>query len=238
MKHAAILALEIIVLYACGAYIDGRLYIWSRGARPCAPALKKIVYYLILFPGVVLHELSHLLFCLLTGTKITDVSLFFPQRKEDGSLELGHVAHESRWGPVNAVLGLAPLILLPFALLVITHFLTPVSFSDIFNTSAKLWLLEIFSLEFVTQHPLKAAAWFYLALSIALATIPSRADLKSLPLLLLLIIVAVIVMSFLSDGFMQGLASNLISLCRILVPVYLIPSLAALVVGILFTIVR
>jgi len=234
MKHAVILAVEIIVLYACGACIDGRLQIWSVARRPLIRTFKIFIYYLILFPGVVLHELSHLLLCLLTGTKITDVSLFFPQRKEDGSLELGHVAHESRWGPINAVLGLAPLILLPLALLVITHFLTPVSFSDIFNTSAKLWLLEIFSLEFITQHPMKAAAWFYLALSIALATIPSRADIKSLPVLLLLIIVAVIVMSLLSDGFMQGLAGNLISLCRILVPVYLIPALAALGVGVLF----
>lgn len=43
------------------------------------------VYYSLLFPGVVLHETSHMIACLLVGAKITDVEFF--------SKTGGHVAH-------------------------------------------------------------------------------------------------------------------------------------------------
>lgn len=43
------------------------------------------LYYTVLFPGVVLHEASHLLGCLITGAKISDVEFF--------STKGGHVMH-------------------------------------------------------------------------------------------------------------------------------------------------
>lgn len=44
-----------------------------------------IVYYALLFPGVVLHEFAHLLACILVGAKVTDVEFFSPTG--------GHVTH-------------------------------------------------------------------------------------------------------------------------------------------------
>lgn len=44
-----------------------------------------LVYYALLFPGVVIHEFSHLLACWLTGAKIKDVEFF--------SASGGHVTH-------------------------------------------------------------------------------------------------------------------------------------------------
>ena len=58
-------------------------------------------YWIIVAPGVAIHELSHWLACKITCTKVHDVVLF----SRDG----GHVTHDKRGFLVSAFIGTAPL---------------------------------------------------------------------------------------------------------------------------------
>lgn len=54
----------------------------------------KTAYFIfnkLTFPGVILHELSHALFCLVSGAKITDIRLFKPEGNN-----LGYVRYKTR----------------------------------------------------------------------------------------------------------------------------------------------
>lgn len=52
-----------------------------------------IFHNYLTFPGTLIHELSHALFCLLTGAKLKEICVF-----EDSSHRLGHVTYANR-GP-------------------------------------------------------------------------------------------------------------------------------------------
>src|SRR5215216_7429437 len=100
-------ALELVVLYAAGSYAMGRLARLSQFRGRVA--LGRAVFYLLVFPGVVLHEGAHYVACLLTGTKVFRFTPFSPRRSTDGRLVLGYVRHERRPVPINAIIGLAPI---------------------------------------------------------------------------------------------------------------------------------
>ena len=85
-----LLALELVVLYAAGSYAMGRLV----GFAGSGGILGRSAFYLLVFPGVVLHEGAHYLACLLTGTKVVRFAPFSPQRATDSRLVLGYVRHE------------------------------------------------------------------------------------------------------------------------------------------------
>ena len=108
-------ALELVVLYAAGSYAMGRLagLLESRGGG----ALGRAVFYLLVFPGVILHEGAHYLACLLTGTKVFRFAPFSPRSSADGRLVLGYVRHERRSLPIQAIIGIAPILLNPLGLL-------------------------------------------------------------------------------------------------------------------------
>ena len=61
MTPVLIFALELVVLYGCGSYAMGRMAAWGYKS-----AIGKAAFYLLLLPGVVLHESAHYLACLLT----------------------------------------------------------------------------------------------------------------------------------------------------------------------------
>ena len=178
-----VLAVELVVLYAAGSYAMGRLMALTvrRGV------VGRSVFYLLVFPGVVLHEGAHLLACLITGTKVVSFAPFSPQRSADGRLVLGYVRHEQRALPIRAIIGLAPVILNPLGLLLATALLTPLTFEEAANPSAGGVVERVLADGYLTDSPLLAAAWAYLSLSFALGSVPSREDLSGLPLLLLVL---------------------------------------------------
>ncbi|MEY4745271.1 MAG: hypothetical protein RL272_1216 [Candidatus Parcubacteria bacterium] len=83
------LALQLVILYALSSAMNRVAY-----AR-----LGKTLYLLLMWPGVIVHELSHAVGCLLTGTKIFDVKLFSPREEGAGNLVLGFVTHEKPRNP-------------------------------------------------------------------------------------------------------------------------------------------
>ena len=184
MEMPLIFALELAVLYLAGSYamapMAGLLSFRSGGA-----GLGRLVFYLLVLPGVTLHEAAHYLACLLTGTRVSRFVPFWPQRSASGRLLLGYVRHERRPFPVEAVIGLAPIVLNPLGVLVVTALLTPLTLAEVTDPQFEVVKEGILTSGFLTGSPLVAATWIYLSLSFALGSVPSREDLSSVPAALL-----------------------------------------------------
>src|SRR5215208_3178763 len=122
-------AIELTVLYAAGSNMMSHL-IGISGFGGSGSVMGRMVSYLLVFPGVVLHEGTHYLACLLTRTKVSRFAPFSPGRSNDGRLVLGYVRHERRAFPVGAIIGLAPILLNPLGLLFVTALLTPLTLQE------------------------------------------------------------------------------------------------------------
>lgn len=69
----------------------------------------QVLFALIFFPGVLLHELSHFLIAKLLGVQTGNFSLI-PQAQPDGKLRLGYVETASGGFVRDALIGAAPLV--------------------------------------------------------------------------------------------------------------------------------
>ena len=218
-----VLAVELLVLYAAGSYAMGRLM----GFAGSEGVVGRLAFYLLLFPGVVLHEGAHYLACLLTGTKVVRFAPFSPQRATDSRLVLGYVRHERRAFPIRAIIGLAPVILNPLGLLFTTALLTPLTFRQVADPSVGIVVKGIFASGFPTGAPLQAAVWAYLSLSFALGSVPSREDLSGLPLLLAVLGVGILIVGSLRMGTEGVLSSAAYDLSALAAGLYTLPAAVA-----------
>ena len=226
-------ALELVVLYAAGSYAMGRLAELS-GYRGGA-TLGRAVFYLLVFPGVVLHEGAHYLACLLTGTKVLRFAPFSPQRSADGRRVLGYVRHERRSVPIQAVIGLAPILVNPLGLLLASALLTPLTIAEIVNPRFGLVEEDLLASGFVTGDPLLATIWAYLSLSFAVGSVPSREDLAGLPAVLLLLCAGALLISLSGENSENGLLAAVYDLFALAAGLYALPAtvavMMALVIG-------
>src|SRR5215216_3651455 len=208
-------AIELAVLYAAGSYVMSRLMRIS-GFGGSGSVMGRVGFYLLVFPGVVLHEGTHYLACLLTRTKVTRFAPFSPGRRtKDGRLVLGYVRHERRALPVGALIGLAPILLNPLGLLLVTALLTPLTFREVARPSAGAVIEGIFASGFLTDTPLLAAIWAYLSLSFALGSVPSREDFSGLPMVLLVFggrILLVVLLKMRSESVLSSAIDDLSTL--------------------------
>jgi hypothetical protein len=218
-----LLALELVVLYAAGSYAMVRLV----GFAGSGGILGRSAFYLLVFPGVVLHESAHYLACLLTGTKVVRFAAFSPQRATDSRLVLGYVRHERRAFPIRAIIGLAPVILNPLGLLFTTALLTPLTFRQVADPSVGIVVKGIFASGFLTGAPLQAAVWAYLSLSFALGSVPSREDLSGLPLLLAVLGVGILTVGSLRMGTEGVLSSAAYDVSALAAGLYTLPAAVA-----------
>ncbi len=229
-------ALELAVLYAAGSNMMSHLVRIS-GFGGGGSVLGRTVFYLLVFPGVVLHEGAHYLACLLTGTKVFRFAPFSPGRSNDGRLVLGYVRHERRAFPVGAIIGLAPILLNPLGLLLVTALLTPLTLQEVAEPSLEVVVGAIFASGFVSDTPLLAAIWAYLSLSFALGSVPSREDLSSLPVLLVIFGGGILLVGLLGAGSEDALSSAIHDLSALAAGLYALPAMvaavAALMVGFL-----
>jgi hypothetical protein len=222
-------ALELVVLYAAGSYAMGRLVGLSqfRGGA----TLGRAVFYLLVFPGVILHEGAHYLACLLTGTKVFRFVPFSPRRPADGRLVLGYVRHERRSVPIQAIIGLAPILLNPLGLLLVTALLTPLTFAEVVNPRFGIVEKHILASSFLTSDPLLAAIWAYLSLSFAVGSVPSREDLASVPAVLLLLCAGVVLIGLSGENSENGLSAAVYDLSALAAGLYALPATVAVVVA-------
>ena len=234
MRAPLILGLELVVLYAAGSYAMGRLIAIS-GFGGGGTVLGRMAFYLLIFPGVVLHESAHYLACLLTGTKVSSFAPFSPRRSVDGRLVLGYVRHERRGLPIEAIIGLAPILLNPLGLLLVTALLTPLTFQEVASPRLATIRESLLYSGYLTTSSLLAAIWAYLSLSFALGSVPSRKDLASLPVVLILFGGGIFLISLLRGGAENVLPSAIYELSALAAGLYALPAtvaaLAALMMG-------
>jgi|GEM_PF-689982 len=132
-------------------------------------------YRYFVAPGVILHELSHAFFCVITGAKIVKISFF----EKDG----GKVEHEKSKIPLlgQALISFAPLFFGIVAVFFLARFLglkselidlQDINYSD-FLANAKILLK---SLNF---HSYLNWLLLYLVLSVAVTMTPSTEDFKN-----------------------------------------------------------
>lgn len=109
--------------------------------------MSRAVCYVTGFIGTPVHELSHALFCIVFGHKITEIKLF-QINSDDGTL--GYVSHS--YNPKNIYqkignffIGVAPIIVISAILYLLAWLLLPEFISDItqFNSSVNLMHLDI-----------------------------------------------------------------------------------------------
>jgi len=234
VRAPLILGLELVVLYAAGSYAMGRL-IGISGFGGGGTVLGRMAFYLLIFPGVVLHESAHYLACQLTGSKVLSFAPFSPRRSVGGRLVLGYVRHERRGLPIEAIIGLAPILLNPLGLLLVTALLTPLTFQEVASPRLATIRESILYSGYLTTSSLLAAIWAYLSLSFALGSVPSRKDLASLPVVLILFGGGIFLISLLRGGAENVLSSAIYELSALAAGLYALPAtvaaLAALMMG-------
>jgi hypothetical protein len=223
-------ALELTILYAAGSNAMGRL---MRISGFGGSVVGRMVFYLLVFPGVVLHEGAHYLACLLTGTRVSRFAPFSPGRSNDGRIVLGYVRHERRRFPIGAIIGLAPILLNPLGLLVVTVLLTPLTFREVANPSVRVIVEAIFESGFLTHTPLLAAIWGYLSLSFALGSVPSREDLSSLPVMMVIFGGGIFLLGHFTEGSPNVLSLAHYDLSTLSVGLYALPATIAAVAAVI-----
>ena len=140
-----------------------------------------LVYALVLFPGVLLHELSHWLMAKVLGVRTGKLSLI-PSLEKDGTVRLGYVEYykTADLGALReSLIGGAPLILGTTAVLAIATYifglptlaqtLQPDSVDSVSLAFADLLATDDFWL------------WFYLLFAISNAMLPSASDRRAWP---------------------------------------------------------
>lgn len=167
-----------------------------------------VLYAIILFPGVFLHELSHWLMAGILGVKTGGFSVF-PKLKPDGSIQLGYVEYykSQRLGPIReSLVGSAPLISgTAIVLLIAFRIFNVTSLGEALQTGDVAILTEAISMLFETADFL---LWLYLLFAVSNAMMPSASDRRAWPAFILILVVLAVVLYFigLQELLLIGLA--------------------------------
>lgn len=169
-----VLFLAVIILaYTCDYFLSQSIFGRS--------------YRYFLAPGVIVHEFAHGFACLFTGAKVTEMALF----EKEG----GHVKHLKSKIPIfgQLIIALAPLVTGIF----IVYFVS-IRF-DFFDIDLAKYSYSVkgaisASIDFLKNLPhfsLKNWVLFYLLISIAVTMLPSRKDISSALLSIVIVTIGI-----------------------------------------------
>ncbi len=148
-----------------------------------------VLYFVLLLPGIIVHEVSHWLAATLLGVKVGKVSLG-PTKKARGRMRFGSV-RVGRSDPLrDSLIGLAPLIGGSAAILLIADLafgIEPLSQLPLSQVPAKILAYA--------RAP-DAWLWLYLVFAISNAMLPSEADRRPWPSLLIFLALAAVLSYF------------------------------------------
>jgi hypothetical protein len=137
------------------------------------PSVTQIIFALIFFPGVFLHESSHYITAKIAGVQTGKISLI-PQSQADGRLRLGYVEIASGGFLRDALIGAAPLVtgsLLVAYIAIYPMHLIPLW--DVLRTAE--WNAFWTMLASIPDYP-DFWLWFYLAFTVSSTMMPSKSD--------------------------------------------------------------
>ncbi len=167
-----------------------------------------LLYFLIMLPGVLIHEVSHLVMATLLGVRAGGLSLR-PKVRRDG-LQLGSV-RVAKTDPVReSLIGLAPLIGGCLVVLLIAGFVFDVPLAARGDIAGQLAYV-VNNVDLLLQEP-NAVLWLYLIFAISNAMLPSPSDRQPWRTLAIFIGVVAAVVLFLNGGlpqFPDNLVGNL-----------------------------
>lgn len=203
------------------------------------------LYVLVLWPGVVIHELSHLAAALLTFTKVTGISLL--PKLNAGGRELGSVTHESVKDPFRLILISAfPLVGSAVVIWFLTIILLPQAPTAAPSIPAvtnwwqlmdyfKVWWRFVIDLwQAFNVHAWQSWLWLYLLICLSAHLAPSSHDLNytatGIAVLTLLIILVVVLVGIFYKSVSQDLVSYFLKLVEAFTP------LASFAIALLFII--
>jgi hypothetical protein len=133
----------------------------------------QVIFALIFFPGVLLHELSHFLMAKLLGVKTRSFSLL-PQATPEGRLQLGSVEMVSGGVIRDSLIGIAPLI--SGALFVAYAAVSPLRLLGLVDfVRAGYWELFWMGVQILPDLP-NFWLWFYLTFTVSSTMLPSASD--------------------------------------------------------------
>jgi len=155
------------------------------GFLPISSALSlsgfnRLIFYFLLLPGTIIHEISHLIACLVVGVRVRDVQLFSPQ--PDG--RLAWVTHATTDPIRRAWISLAPFFGGSLFLFWATRAAFPSLDVGQVNGVAGAWgslgemvRLVVSTLAGADWQQASTWLWLYLTFSLAYSIAPSRLDL-------------------------------------------------------------
>jgi hypothetical protein len=132
-----------------------------------AKILPHYIYVFFLFPGIAVHEISHFLGALLTGTPVQEIQLI--------SSTGGHVIHEKPKLPIigQFIISFAPFII-GLALIYLISIFIPITAGNKINIPYLPWQLTI--PQVTASIRIIHIVIIYLGLSLLLTITPSRQD--------------------------------------------------------------
>lgn len=151
------------------------------------PERAVLLYAIILFPGVLLHELSHWVFATLLGVRTGTFSLI-PRMQDDGSVQLGYVEYFKgrTLGPIReSLIGGAPLIVGTAVILLIGFRIFNVEELGVAIQSGRIDELSLAMGNLFRTNDF--LVWLYLLFAIANGMLPSKSDRKAWPAFLLIL---------------------------------------------------
>jgi hypothetical protein len=166
------------------------------------------LYAIILFPGVLLHELSHWLTATLLGVRTGSFSVV-PRRRRDGTIQLGYVEYyksksldpirESIIGGAPMIVGTIVILLISLHIFNVTNLATAVQSGQVDAVS--------FALADFFETPL-VLLWIYLIFAISNGMLPSTSDRRAWPafILAMLILAGVVYILGIQRQVADGLA--------------------------------
>ncbi|HEY1410035.1 MAG TPA: hypothetical protein VF434_13915 [Promineifilum sp.] len=172
------------------------------------PEWAVIVYAVLLFPGVALHEASHWLLATLLGVRTGSWSLL-PKLQPDGTLQLGYVEYYKgrTLDPIReSLIGAAPLIAGTAVILLIGRTVFSVtSLADAIRSGDVNVLADAMAQVLAAPNVL---VWLYLIFAISNAMLPSKSDRRAWPGFLIVMFVFTLVVAVLGrgTGLLDGLA--------------------------------
>lgn len=154
------------------------------------PDLATIIYSLIFFPGVALHETSHWVTAKLLGVQTGRFSLW-PQRQADGTLRLGFVETVKIDFLREALIGIAPLVagsivvvLIGYSRLGVGPLGAAIASGDVADITQKF---------LASLQTADALIWLYLLFAVSNSMMPSASDRRAwLPLVTALVLIGIV----------------------------------------------